>query len=124
MCRLPTHHIAMHLPRSYHPYIFPTTPTTIRTTPPYFLQHTQPSTIFNHVTSPPPSNHTLILTSLSSIITSQNTTPNHTTMNPNLHRNTILPSKCTSLHKSHIHRHKQAEQFLTIPHCYQHAQQT
>ena len=29
MHRLPTHHSAMHLPRNYHPYIFPTTPTTI-----------------------------------------------------------------------------------------------
>ena len=49
-------HITMHLPHSYHPYIFPTTPTTIRTMPIYstahpILQHTQPSTIINHATS-------------------------------------------------------------------------
>ena len=37
--RLPTHHSAMHLPRSYHPYIFPTTPTTMCTTTPYSTAH-------------------------------------------------------------------------------------
>ncbi len=29
----------MHLPRSHHPYIFPTTPTTICTIPPYSTAH-------------------------------------------------------------------------------------
>ena len=58
--------IAMHLPHSYHPYIFPTTPTKIRTMPPYSTAHSihvLPSThtIINHATLPPSSNHPYIL---------------------------------------------------------------
>ena len=110
MHRLPTHHSTMHLPRSYHPYIFPTTPTTIHTTSPYsivhqyFLQHTKPSTIttINHdtlVSIQKPPLHPYP----QSLYTSQNTTTHSTTLHRN---NNILPSKCTSLRKFHIHKHK------------------
>ena len=40
----------MHLPRSHHPYIFPTTPTTICTMPPY----STPNTSYNTHNHPQP----------------------------------------------------------------------
>ena len=86
MHRLPTHHSAMHLLRSYHPYIFPTTPTTIRTTPPYSTAHpilpSTHTTSYNIITI---IYHPYILIHNHYIATSPNTAPHTTTLN--LHRN-------------------------------------
>ena len=117
MCRLPTHHIAMHLPCSYHPYIFPTTPTTIHTTPPYStahpIQHTQPSTIINQATSPPSNNHPYILIH-NHFLTKHNTWPKLQTFTGTLysHQNALRSTNPTFISTN------QAEQFLTTPHCH------
>ena len=95
MHRLPTHHSAMHLPRSYHPYIFPTTPTTICTTPPYSTAHQilplTHTTIINHDTSSPSNNHPYFRLYKTY----------HPTLQPTQSfTGTLLPSKYTSLHHS------------------------
>ena len=89
---------------SYHSYIFPATPTTMCTTPPYSTAH-----------QILPSTHTIIHNHL--IL---NLYILHKTQHPTLQpahtftcTGTLLPSKCTLFHKSHIHKHKQSR---AIPH--------
>ncbi len=75
MHRLRTYHSAMHLPRTYHPYIFPTTPTTNRTTPPYtapFNTHHHPQ-LSPPLTIPQPPSHP----HPQRLNTSQNNTPHY-----------------------------------------------
>ena len=97
MHRLRTHHSAMHLPRSYHPYIFPTTPTTHCTTPIHnTLHHPQSSPSLSiHASTLPSNRHPHIL-----IHNNSHTTQNapHNTTSLNLHSNIILfPRKHTPL---------------------------
>ena len=94
MHRLPTHHSTMHLPRTYHPYIFPTTPHT---------QHPSThTTIHNHQPwhHSPSHNHPHILNHM------YNDYILHKTQHPSLQLTqsstaTQLPAKLTPLHKSH-----------------------
>ena len=81
--RLPRHQSAMHLPCSYHPYIFPTIPTTIRTTPPY-------STAYPIL----PSTHTTIH------LLTQTLTINHITLSPSNSYPYILIHNHYILHKT------------------------
>ena len=88
------HHSAMHLPRCYYPYIFPTTPTTICTTPPYSTihpilpltyttihnQHHQPRHLIS-IQQPPLHPYPQSL----HIHTTQNTTPHTTTNHSGVH---------------------------------------
>ena len=108
----------MHLPRSHHPYIFPTTPTTICTIPPYSTAHRilpiTHITIHNHhqpwhLVS---IQRTTTLTSLSTIIT-------YLTKHNTLHYNQLKPSQEHYSHqnalRSTIH-HSQAQLSRAIPH--------
>ena len=86
MHRLPTHHSAMHSPRTYHPYIFPTTPITNHTTHPYtspFNTHHHPQSSPSSIVIPQPPSHP----NPQRLHTFQNTTP-HATANPDLHSKT------------------------------------
>ena len=107
-----TMHTAMHLPRSYHPYIFPTTPITIHTSP-ILPSSSMQAAIHSHQPRQFASIQQPTLHPYPQSLHHKTQHPAHTTMHPNLHRNTILPSKRTSLHKTHIHRHRPSR---AIPH--------
>ena len=108
-----------------HPYIFPTTPTTIHATPSYstarpILPSTH-TTIHNHHHQP---RHLILIhptTTLTYPI--HNNYILHKTQHPTLQpalafKAILLPAKYTSLHKSHIHKHKPSRAILrntTLP---------
>ena len=111
-----THHSAMHLLHSYHPYIFPTTPTQsiphpILNCTPNTSQHTPPSTIItiNHNTSFPFNN---ILIHSHYII--------HKTRHPTLQPTqtltaTLLRAKCASLHIHKAQPSRTILHYTTLP---------